>query len=196
MAYTRVWSEAIPAGTDAASSIDDSVRALRLDIRERMTDLVNSWSADPVVAQDKITGKAASKQLIIAPYAFDTGGAYSVPPDDKKLWIGTANARCSVEIPAGCTITAVDVLIDNNPGNVTINFKRVTYDAAETVTTLATVVSASTGVVIRALAGAGLPHLVLTNNRYLIECIPVGGTSMGIHGARITYDTPDSRFTR
>lgn len=51
MAYTNAWSNAVPAGSDAANTIDDQIRRLRLDIDERMTDLVDNWEADPVVSQ-------------------------------------------------------------------------------------------------------------------------------------------------
>jgi len=36
MAATRAWNEASPAGTDLASTIDDSMRAMKVDVRERM----------------------------------------------------------------------------------------------------------------------------------------------------------------
>jgi hypothetical protein len=50
MAYTNGWSEITPAGTDQASTMDDSVRRLRLDMRQRMETLigVGAWNTDPV----------------------------------------------------------------------------------------------------------------------------------------------------
>src|SRR2546421_10389685 len=72
MAYTNAWSEITPAGTDAANTADDAIRRLRLDLRERMADLVVSWNADPIVAQAKILGNVVGKTLIIPGAAFIT----------------------------------------------------------------------------------------------------------------------------
>ncbi len=52
MAYTNAWTNAVPAGSDAANTIDDQIRRLRLDINERMTDLVDNWDSDPVVSKN------------------------------------------------------------------------------------------------------------------------------------------------
>ena len=49
MAHTNVWSNIIPAGSDALSTADDQLRQLRLDIQERMDEVVEDWTADPVV---------------------------------------------------------------------------------------------------------------------------------------------------
>lgn len=49
MAYSNVWSNVIPAGTAAANTLDDQIRQLRLDIQERMNDVVADWTVDPVV---------------------------------------------------------------------------------------------------------------------------------------------------
>ena len=47
MAYTRTWDEAAPTDSDAASTIDDLFRNLKIDIRERMNDILsNDWATD------------------------------------------------------------------------------------------------------------------------------------------------------
>lgn len=44
MSYTRVWSESVPTDSDAASTIDDLLRNLKVDIRERMNNILrNEW---------------------------------------------------------------------------------------------------------------------------------------------------------
>jgi len=48
MAFTNVWSNVIPAGSDPANTADDELRQLRLDIDERMDTIVADWSADPL----------------------------------------------------------------------------------------------------------------------------------------------------
>ena len=49
MAYTNAWSNIVPAGSDALNTADDQIRRLRLDVQERMDDIVADWTTDPVV---------------------------------------------------------------------------------------------------------------------------------------------------
>ena len=49
MAHSNVWSNIIPAGSDALNTADDQLRQLRLDIQERGDEIVVDWTADPVV---------------------------------------------------------------------------------------------------------------------------------------------------
>lgn len=53
MAYSAVWSEAVPAGSLAASDIDQAIRDAKRDIRERLSTVFGmaDWSADPLVVQ-------------------------------------------------------------------------------------------------------------------------------------------------
>lgn len=53
MAYSAVWSEAVPAGSLASSDLDQAIRDAKRDIRERMASVFGmaDWSADPLVAQ-------------------------------------------------------------------------------------------------------------------------------------------------
>ena len=45
MPHTSAWSETSPAGTDLASTIDNSVRSFKVDVRERMA-LEHVWNVD------------------------------------------------------------------------------------------------------------------------------------------------------
>lgn len=49
MPYDNPWVNNTPLGSDLANTIDDQIRRLRLDIQQRMDDVVNNWFADPVV---------------------------------------------------------------------------------------------------------------------------------------------------
>lgn len=51
MSHTNAWTDSIPLGSELAKNIDDQIRQLRLDIHERMDDIVADWEADPVVLQ-------------------------------------------------------------------------------------------------------------------------------------------------
>src|SRR3970040_1270642 len=54
--YTNPWSYTDPPGSQNANTIDDEFRQLRLDIHERMDDIVDDWTDDPVV----LSGAAGS----------------------------------------------------------------------------------------------------------------------------------------
>lgn len=47
--YTNPWTNTSPPGSQAANTIDDEIRKLRLDIFQRMSDVVEDWTADPVI---------------------------------------------------------------------------------------------------------------------------------------------------
>ena len=50
MAYTRVWSETRPLGTQRVKELDDEIRFLRVDISERLVTLLGiTMSADPLL---------------------------------------------------------------------------------------------------------------------------------------------------
>jgi len=80
MAFTNVWSNVIPAGSDALSTADNQIRQLRLDIQERMEGgLVDDWTTDPLVLTRLVAGL--------------TG-----PPDVARVWPGAAiNVLTGVE---------------------------------------------------------------------------------------------------
>jgi len=70
MAYSAVWSESIPAGSIAASDLDQAIRDAKRDIRERMSTVFGmaDWSADPLVIQQLAFGtNPASTGLIRSP---------------------------------------------------------------------------------------------------------------------------------
>lgn len=52
MAYTAAMDETTPAGTDAAATADDQLRALKRDIKERLHSFFVDWNTDPLVAKD------------------------------------------------------------------------------------------------------------------------------------------------
>lgn len=71
MAYTNAWDETQPLGTAAANTLDDIIRQLKLDVRQRMESIVENWSADPV----KLKG-TTGKVLILAHEALMANGNY------------------------------------------------------------------------------------------------------------------------
>ena len=53
MAYTNAgWPTNIPAGSDNLNTADDQLRRMRLDLLERLNDLVDDFTTDPVVPKE------------------------------------------------------------------------------------------------------------------------------------------------
>lgn len=67
MAHTRAWSESSPAGTDLASTIDNSVRDFKTDVREReAVDHIWNTSQDHDGKHAKVTLRPANNTTEIA----------------------------------------------------------------------------------------------------------------------------------
>lgn len=49
MAYTTAWDETTPSGTESMALGDNRIRELKVQIRERMNELAEDWTSDPVV---------------------------------------------------------------------------------------------------------------------------------------------------
>src|SRR5690349_2221452 len=116
MAYTNVWSNVIPAGTEAAKNIDDQIRQLRLDIFERMNDLVADWTADPVVFSP-----GGSGSTLIIPAASFIGDPVFPPASGNQIsWLyQTVQAQTTPiyspltpYVPIGSEITKLEWLVD------------------------------------------------------------------------------------
>lgn len=84
MAYDNDWSIIIPAGSDLLSTADDHFRRLRLDIGQRMDDIVDDWTADPVVLSDIDVGTTIGTPIVAVVY---TGAAFSLPSQAAKTII-------------------------------------------------------------------------------------------------------------
>ena len=110
MAHTNVWSNIIPAGSDALNTADDQIRQLRLDIQERMDEVVDDWTADPVVPivpdVSGITGTpdcarvytsanitvltGVEKTMTFNQESFDPGGFHDNATNNERLTVVTA----------------------------------------------------------------------------------------------------------
>jgi len=68
MAYTRAWSVITPAGSDPLNTADDEIRNLRVDVNDRMDDLVDDWTVDPIVIKNSLSRVKAvlTSNLLIA----------------------------------------------------------------------------------------------------------------------------------
>jgi hypothetical protein len=119
MAKTYDWSTIVPAGSEQASTADDHIRRLRLEIEERMNDIVQDWSADPVVLR---TSEALiGTRLVIHNSAFvvEPGTAGTVAYGDTNLEITTdvEPMRAPVPLRAGLVITRFRALVTHGGGS-------------------------------------------------------------------------------
>lgn len=67
MAYSAVWSEAVPVGSLAALDLDQAIRDAKRDIRERMAGVFGmaDWSADPLVIQYVAVGALPAQSGVL-----------------------------------------------------------------------------------------------------------------------------------
>lgn len=105
MPYTNPWSDTDPPGSQAANTIDDELRQLRLDIHERMDDIVADWTADPVV-----------------PVGGASAGSFGVQYGD----LGVPGSKASEYIGIVSTLTINWINgSTNSVGEVTINLNEI-----------------------------------------------------------------------
>ena len=77
MAHTNSgWPTNIPAGSDALNTADDQLRRLRLDTKERMNDIVDDWTADPIVRKTLDVSRIVGDPDLAVVY---TNAAFSLP---------------------------------------------------------------------------------------------------------------------
>lgn len=138
MAYTNVWSDTIPLGTDLASTIDDSIRQLRLDIHDRMDSIVNDWTADPVTLQSGIVTDTIQKNLFIHHSAFAQDDPRStVTRIAEKLTVvpfaTSVLMWAPVILPVGAVITGVVFNMTQGAGlPCNIKLRKVVFNTAPT----------------------------------------------------------------
>jgi hypothetical protein len=194
MPYTNAWNVTDPPGTEQARNIDDHIRKLRLDLEERFeSSLVVDMSADPLVLRDEVLGKQDGKQIIINfdEFAIDTGSSVDYIPASGYLEAG-APMTAAIKLMAGVTITKVELLCDRLAAGV---FAWRVYSRAFSGV-------APTEVTLVNHAGAGVTVSDTGDVEWLIGAgeiyyVYVGSTidNKRIYGARVTFNTPNSRFT-
>src|SRR6476620_10194348 len=115
MPHTNPWDTTSPPGTELAKNIDDHLRRLRLDITERLADIVDDPYADPLVLKNQFTGQKTGKQMVI-PFS-----DFTCSTTGKEIIYGhgvlNGFSDCLVilapiKLPPGVTITKVEMLMD------------------------------------------------------------------------------------
>lgn len=194
MSYTNTWSDTIPLGSEAASHIDDAIRQLRLDVHERMTDLVIDWTADPVVLQT--AGASGDNSRYIPPTAFFSPENGLATPNNfivHQASDGIVTAPLSAFLPFNATITRIKYWIDRGTTSVvTLSVRSIPFAAGSYVNTdvAATIMSTSTGG-IQTLDTGVISVALNSSNMYDIGIIATGGATkfFSIYGVFIAFTT-------
>lgn len=200
MAFTRSWTIR-PAGTVQAKQIDDEIRYLREDIEERMEQLlVDNWSIDPLVLKDSVSGRVFGKTITIPGVAFHKdGGNYNASNTgfDASSYTDSDPLIAPLELPVGCTIKLMEVLGNRgSAGSIQVRLHRHAFATVANTVLITTVAVGGAGA--QLVESGVLAETIATNAYYTIDVDAPGtaGNIYYLYAVRITYDTPDVRFTR
>lgn len=126
MPYLRTWNssyEATPAGSDMRSTVDDRIRELKADIRERMESLGNWTTTDPVSLKSSAPVDHVGKVLWLHPSDFTIVGSSAtypgIRPDGGFRYSSVAAPTTIVAgilIPSGCEVTQISAKFLNETG--------------------------------------------------------------------------------
>lgn len=217
MAYTRPWSNLIPSPNRVGDEADDALRELRLDIEERMDDVldsVGSWTSDPIV--DTTTYyeflhwsvfREVASNWIYGSMAGSAAGDWTSTLFTQGLrhnGSATVTVYAPIELPADATLVDVDL---SAVTQLSTSFAATVYvvDASTSTvsrTSLANrTIAASTAQGNFSLSsGAGINHaLDHTKDEFLfVEIVMtnsnVGAASFGFQGLRVTYTRHPFRY--
>lgn len=171
MPHTNPWSDTDPPGSQAANTIDDEIRQLRLDIHERMDDIVVDWTADPIVLAG--AGAVVSSKRATYQDSLSAGSKVSALADIQGMMF---------VVLTGTT---------NSSGVITFNFNEINTGSGGT---LNYQVSNGAGVAfwrgnrssdgvpvfIRVIGSSGVTNTVTLEFRYgdgaIVSSLPVAGT--------------------
>lgn len=107
MAYTNAWTTSSPLGGDPANA-DDDFRKLRLDLEERLEDVIDDLSADPVTTLTGVVSKKFHWSI-----GFDTEANHAVQASTFALVPDAVSVSiihyAPVLVPVGTTLQSVVV---------------------------------------------------------------------------------------
>ncbi len=200
MTYTNAWTNTVPLGSELAANIDDFMRRDRLDIFERMNDLVVDWTADPVVLKPSVIANITGTKILIPHCAFLSDlHAKENDLDDLAVYgfVGSPKLYAPVIVPNGVLITQLEYNIDLDAASsvsAKFFFNDFTNPPVNTSTSVLTLTT-STGTLQTLDSGvlAGGSRITTdTDKMYFIEISATGtaGHSYKVFGARITYEYP------
>lgn len=214
MPRTYVWSEATPAGSDDANTLDDAVRRLRLELREIINQTIGVGVGTAL--QDPVVGFPANNYLLrpgtsagFYPVTYQslvtTAGAY-VEYSQAVHGAGAIVAFDLSAIPVGATITKLEIFMSSdNAGSsvpvLNLNATKLATGAAVTSSTafdtgvgaftnLTTIVEGSHTPAGGILLDGTTTYAVVTN------ITGPAGCHIRVHGLLVTYTRPSIAVIR
>ena len=134
MAYTNSgWPTNIPAGSDPLNTADDQLRQLRLDIKERLNDIVGDFTADPIISwagarvwvNASFALPSASATVIdFVGETFDTNDFHDNSTDPSRLTVPVAGYYkifASIGITSGATADKIGTMILKKNGSTSLS---------------------------------------------------------------------------
>jgi len=199
MAKTFEWSELVPLGSEQAATADDHFRRLRLEVRERMSDIVTDWTADPVVLNPSLIAPVNDKKLMIHGSAFVLEAASAHNYSDTGLVVpsGSGPARAAVILPAGVLLKRVMWLINNaDTAALAVRLASMSFTFGAAVTDHSSMNTVLSGTQILDSEALGPISMTISHDRcFFLSADKSGGAEFTIHGVELRYDTPDARNT-
>jgi len=193
MAYTNPWDETAPLGTAAANTLDDIVRQLKLDLRERMDTILaagGKFSDDPIIlVPAKRTGQVLSIHPASAVSEFgDEPAQYG---NGHQVLTSSTQPTHLLFVPLPLLdywkVTKVEVLLSRGANvNATVEFARASFDTANTKTVIGTLTHTATGIAIGVVFTGS--ETITSGFTYWINIESSASNPMTFAGARITYD--------
>lgn len=190
MAYTRNLNSGVPLGSAQVSGGDDSIRALALDLQERLVATFVDPNADPMVIKDTSLPAAAGGILIIPGTALQPAHDEDDVEYHEDFYRADNNvgsfATAGFWLPAGNRITLIEVLADK--------FAAASFDTKLWAVDFTTGVASLITTVNHATAGIGVtPSGALAeltgNDKFFQIQVEAGGAAgfFNVYAFRITY---------
>ena len=194
MAFTNPWSDIIPAGSDPANTADDEMRQIRLDVHERMDQIVGDWTADPLFV---LTG--IRKSLVwsdggqingLVTYDTDSFGIHLNVALDQVTW------WTRLPLPVGAILQDVEFTVFDDVAGAGVDNEvfRTSYSPPARIS-LGSVSSVTVPAIYQTVSVTALAHTVLIDEpiicRSLVTSV-VNPNSARYYGLNYVYDLPNA----
>lgn len=213
MTYTNTWNESVPTGGAPANTIDDVVRALELNIRERLNSImgyaITTPLTDPVIPVGAGLMESQDISMFIPVWAMSwVPAASTLLPPANNTATGldvVANTHttgyfwCPIIIPVGAVISPAACELSFNQSGGTIVYDIKGYARLKTASTNTTVFTGNGSGALTGVQNLGfgpaVAYTTLTDTYYSLGfyVTPSAGTTCTVYGVRIRYTVPDIR---
>lgn len=216
MTYTNPWVDNAVSGTQLATAGPADFNQIRLDVHQRMNDIVQDWTADPVVLKANISGAVTGKIMYVSGFGFNYG---QLLPGQNVTYAGNGTIISaggvtpaivpptlftSVALPQGITITKLTALVDAmTSSSVIVKLGNLISIPIPPAPLSVSIQSNSLSIgpqilqsgVINYVNGGVLPSILPSSAFWLSVNSAVVTTSFQVYWVAITYNTPSAQST-